>query len=222
MSIGMSPFKALYGYDATSFVDLILTRSRAPSAKDFIQQSNNILEALKENLREAQRQQKLYAHKHQTERAFEEGNMVFLRLQSFRQSSMKGNEKEKLKPHFYGPYQVIKKVEQVAYELELPRNSKIQNTFHVACLKEALRQQINPSMELPPLDYEGKLILEPESVLDVREKRLRNKAIPKYLIKWKRLPPEDATWERIEIFEHPNLKLFEVKQLGDGSTMMNP
>ena len=34
MSIGMSPFRALYGYDANTFADLIFGDSRAPKAKD--------------------------------------------------------------------------------------------------------------------------------------------------------------------------------------------
>ena len=36
MSIGMSPFRALYGYDALTFVDLVFGESRAPKAKDWI------------------------------------------------------------------------------------------------------------------------------------------------------------------------------------------
>jgi hypothetical protein len=34
MSVGMSTFRALYGYDAPSFVDLAFGNSRAPKAKD--------------------------------------------------------------------------------------------------------------------------------------------------------------------------------------------
>ena len=54
MSIGMSPFKALYGYEATTFGDLIIQESKVPGAKDFIQQSTNIIKILKDNLHHAQ------------------------------------------------------------------------------------------------------------------------------------------------------------------------
>jgi hypothetical protein len=50
MSIGMSPFRVLYGYDAPSFVDLAFGESRAPKAKDWLQESQDILRILKENL----------------------------------------------------------------------------------------------------------------------------------------------------------------------------
>ena len=50
MSIGMPPFRALYGYNATSFMDIAFGDSRDPKAKDWIQESQDILRVLKENL----------------------------------------------------------------------------------------------------------------------------------------------------------------------------
>ena len=50
MSIGMSPFYALYGYHALSFVDMMFDASKALRAKDWIQESQDILRALKDNL----------------------------------------------------------------------------------------------------------------------------------------------------------------------------
>ena len=85
-----------------------------------------------------QNQQKLYADRGRVERHFEVGDLVYLRLQPYRQSTLKQKGAEKLKPRFYGPYRVIGIVGQVAYELELPQGSKIHNIFHVSCLKKAL------------------------------------------------------------------------------------
>jgi len=73
LSIRMSPFKALYGYDAPSFVDLTFGESKAPKAKDWLQESHDILRVLKENLQVAQNQQKMYADMHRVERNFEVG-----------------------------------------------------------------------------------------------------------------------------------------------------
>ena len=50
MSIEMSPFRALYGYDAITFAELIFGNNWAPKAKDWIQESQDILKALKDNL----------------------------------------------------------------------------------------------------------------------------------------------------------------------------
>jgi hypothetical protein len=50
MSIGMTPFQALYGYDAPTLADLVFGERRSPKAKDWIIKSQEILKLLKENL----------------------------------------------------------------------------------------------------------------------------------------------------------------------------
>jgi len=168
---------------------------------DWIQKSQDILKELKDHLHRAQNQQKIQADKHRVERTFEVGDLVYLRLQPYRQASIKRSGTEKLQPHFFGSYRVRRKVGIVAYELELPSGRKIHNVFHVSCLKRALGQHITPIEELPPLDEEGQLIWIPETVLEVREKRLRKRRFKEYLIKWKDLPIEDATWENEQVLQ---------------------
>ena len=128
------------------------------------------MRSLKENLQHAQNQQKMYTDRHKTERTFEVGDMVFLRLQPYRQSTLKRGGAEKLKPYFYGPYRVLRQVGEVAYEIELPSDSRVHSVFHVSCLKKALGQHITTSSDLPPLDEEGKLTLVPKEILEVRER----------------------------------------------------
>ena len=53
MSIDMSHCKALYGYDASTFIDHVFGDSRAPKAKDWIEESQEILKVLKDNLQVA-------------------------------------------------------------------------------------------------------------------------------------------------------------------------
>jgi hypothetical protein len=93
--------------------------------------------------------------RHRIERNFEVGDLVFLRLQPYGQSSLKKSGAEKLKPRFYGPYMIMRQVGKVAYELELPKGSKIHNVFHVSCLQKTVGQFISTSEEFPPLDEEG-------------------------------------------------------------------
>jgi hypothetical protein len=83
---------------------------------------------------------------------------------------------EKLKLKFYGPYRVIRRIGEVAYELELPEGRNIHNVFHVSFLKKVVGQQVSISEEFPPLDEEGQLELVPEEVLEKRERRLRSRS----------------------------------------------
>jgi hypothetical protein len=122
------------------------------------------------------------------EYTFEVGDLVYLRLQPYRQTSIKRNGAKKIQYFFFGSYRMKRKVGNVAYELDLPLGSKIHNVFYVSCLKRAIGKYITLIEELPPLDEEGQLILIPEEVLEVREKRLRKINIMEYLIKWKDFP----------------------------------
>jgi hypothetical protein len=142
-----------------------------------------------------QNRQKISEDRQRIEHSFEVGYLVFLRLQPYRQSSLKKSGVEKLKPRFYGPYRIMRRVGEVAYELEIPKGRNIHNVFHVSCLKKKMGQFISTSEELPPLDEEGQLELVLEEVLEFRERKLRSRVIRECLIRWRGLPVEDATWE---------------------------
>ena len=85
--------------------------------------------------------------------------LVYFRLYPYKQTTINGKGSKKLKPRFNGPYKVIRKVGEVAYELELPIGSKIHNVFHVSCLNKVIGQHISVSDTLPPLYDEGQLVL---------------------------------------------------------------
>ena len=55
MSIGMSHFKSLYGYDESIFIDNIFGDSIAPNAKNWIEESQEILKVLRDNLQVPQK-----------------------------------------------------------------------------------------------------------------------------------------------------------------------
>jgi hypothetical protein len=114
MSIGLTPFRALYEYDAPTLIELVFGESRAPKDKDWITESREILKFLKENLQTSQNRQKMSADKQRIERKFEVGDLVFLRLQPYKQSSLNKSGAEMLKPGFYGLYRIMHRVGEVA------------------------------------------------------------------------------------------------------------
>jgi hypothetical protein len=55
--------------------------------------------------------------------------------------------KGKLSPHFIGPFRIFRRVEEMAYQLELPDHlSDVHDVFHVSQLKKCLRV---PEEQLP-------------------------------------------------------------------------
>lgn len=74
---------------------------------------------------------KAQADKKGSDRAFECGDRVFLKLQPYTQSSVASRANHKLSFKYYGPYQVIQCINDVAYKLQLPDHSAVHPVFHV-------------------------------------------------------------------------------------------
>ena len=56
----------------------------------------------------------------------------------------------------------------MAYKLEIPASSRVHPVFHVSCLKKVIGDKIPVQIIFPELDKEGKIILEPEAVTEIR------------------------------------------------------
>jgi hypothetical protein len=102
---------------------------------------------------------KQLAYQHRSAREFEEGGWVFVRLQPYKQSSLKQQGKNKLAPKFYGPFQINKKISKVTYGLEFLDNCRIHNVLHVSCLKKVLGKAQLVKTKIPEFDDEGRIIL---------------------------------------------------------------
>ena len=112
--------------------------------------------------------------------------MVYLRV-----SPIKGVKrfgvKGKLSPRFIGPFRILSRKGEVAYELELPEIlSQVHNVFHVSQLKKCVKVPEGP-IEFETLNLQPDLTYEeqPEKILRENWKRLRNRAIKYCLVQWK-------------------------------------
>lgn len=89
----------------------------------------------------------------------------FLRLQPFKQHSLRWSKVGKLAPKFFGPFQILQKVGSVAYKLDLPSTSGVHPVFHVSCLKAKVGHSVTPIPSLPPVDANGHINPEPKAIL---------------------------------------------------------
>jgi hypothetical protein len=116
--------------------------SKVPAVKDYLATLDEILRTLKAHLEQARNQIKQQTDK-RTDQEFMTRYWVFIQLQPYKQSSLKNYKKHKLAPNFYGPYQIRKRISQVAYTLDIPNKGKLHEFFHVSCLKKKLGPTIH-------------------------------------------------------------------------------
>jgi hypothetical protein len=83
-------------------------------------------------------------------------------------SLQQANKDNKLSPKYYGPYKVLKNIDTMEYKLQLPASSRVHPVFHVSCLKNIIGDTIPVQTIFLELDKEGKIILEPEAIIDTR------------------------------------------------------
>jgi len=162
----MTPYEVVYGQLPPSSTSYIKGCSKVQAVDQLLQHCAIMLTHLKENLHQAQNHMKQHVDQHHSERQFQEGDQVFLRLQPYKQTSLKDKGCQKLSPKFYGPYQVLQHIGEVAYKLALPPTVKTHPFFHVSCLKKVIGNNCRIQTSLPELDEEGSIWLQPEQVLD--------------------------------------------------------
>ena len=125
------------------------------------------------------------ADKHRRPVAFEDDAWVLLKFSKARLRQRTGKERNglpaghqkyyaKLAKRYYGPFQILNRINETAYRLKLPSHWQIHNEFHVGLLR--------PYKGEPPLepihddaldfDQEGEEILQPKLILKHEDKVL--------------------------------------------------
>ncbi|KAL8093417.1 hypothetical protein AgCh_035336 [Apium graveolens] len=106
-------------------------------------------------------------------------------------------KKGKMSPRYIGPFEVLKQVGKMAYELALPPQMQhLQNVFQVSLLKK-YNVDASHVIELEPVEIQQDLsyVEQPVRILDRKQKTLRNKVVPLVRVLWRNPKIEESTWE---------------------------
>jgi hypothetical protein len=170
-----------------------LPRSKVQVVNEIMQERHKIIEELRRQLFKAQDKMKKFADGKRSERSFQVGDWMFLKLQPYRQVSITGTPHSKLSSKFYGPFEVLKRVGTVAYRLKLPPKSQIHPTFHVSQLKPRVGKGAAVEPLLPILSPEVGLRLVPETILARKIIKRNNEPVVQVLVKWLNTAKEEST-----------------------------
>ncbi|CAN6723316.1 unnamed protein product [Malus baccata var. baccata] len=195
-SIGMSTFEALYGRACRTPLCWSEVGERVVEGLEIVDENTQNVQVIKSNLKATQDRQKILADRHATDRVYDAGNLVFLKLSPWR-GVVRFGKKGKLSPRYIGPYEITEMIGEIAYRLELPPElSKVHNVFHVSMLRHYVS---DPSQVIPPQPLEINPDLtydeEPVTILDWKDKVLRNKTVSLVKVLWRNHSVEKATWK---------------------------
>ena len=207
-SIGMAPYEALYGRKCQSPLCWYEPGEQSLLGPDLVRQTTEQIKGIRERILTAQSRQKSYADKRRKPIEFQEGEHVFLKITPTTGIG-RAIRVKKLSPRFLGPFQILRRIGTVAYQIALPPQlSNLHNVFHVSQLR---KYNSDPSHLLEPENVQLRedltFDLPPMRIIDRKVKQLRSKSVPLVKVAWGRGSLEEHTWELESEMkrDHPNL-----------------
>lgn len=139
-SINTILFEVLYGQPVPFHVPCVPKDSSVESMDMIMHAREQTIAMLNFNLKATQDRMKVYAERKMNDKEFEVGDWVYVKLQPYRQLTIRVNKQHKLFAKFYGPFQALEKIGTLAYKLELPPTALVHLVFHVSQLKNVILQ----------------------------------------------------------------------------------
>src|SRR3954470_11474604 len=118
-SIEMAPFEFLYGRICTTPLLWNGVGERNLFGPELIKEAKEKVKLVKDRLKIAQSRQKIYTDPKRREVTYEVGDRAYLRVSPLRGVKRFG-VKGKLAPRYVGPFKILSRKGEVAYEVELP------------------------------------------------------------------------------------------------------
>ncbi|KAI3780197.1 hypothetical protein L2E82_10168 [Cichorium intybus] len=211
-SIKMPPFEALYGRKCRTPVCWLEIGEAKLTGPEIVRMTNEKIGVIQANMKAAQDRQRSYSNLKKRPYDLKEGDLVMIKVSPWK-GVIRFGKRGKLSPRYIGPFKILKRIGLQAFKLELPPELRgIHDTFHVCYLKKYFgKKELTIPLEELRVETPNRLVEEPEAMLEVKTKKLRNREIDLVLVKWKHSLGSDLTWETLESMKqrYPNFTDFE-------------
>ena len=126
------------------------------------------------------------------------GDHVFLKVMLPKRGVVRFGKRGKLTPRYIGPFEILERVDTIAYRLTLPSSlSGVHEVFHVSMLQ---KYTSDPAHVLDwggiVVDMDGNFEQGPVCIMDSWDQVLRHKTMRLVKVLWQLRGVEEATWER--------------------------
>lgn len=220
-SLTCSPFKALYGREPN--VGLMLQWSEMETAVEDFDWAVHT-DQLRINIARAQDRFKKKVDRNRSERLFQVGEEVLLKLQPYAQSTVANRPCRKLSYKYFGPFKVEEKIGNMTYKLTLPTDSRIHPVFYVSQLKPFTPDYTPVFGELPKPPDLTSAELTPVKILERRMKKKGALPLVQILVQWSNHTAASATWEDYEVLRlrYPAATIWEEASSQGGEIVTAP
>ena len=145
---GMTPCEITFGKQPPSLLQYLEGNSNVEAVDEWLTQREKIFASLAKKLAKAQQRMKEIANKRCWDVSYKEEDTVLVKLRLCRQTSATGEAYSKLTKRYYGPFQIVKKIGNVAYQLNFSPNSRFHPVFHCSLLKPYHSSNTKVSLDL--------------------------------------------------------------------------
>ncbi|KAI2646112.1 Transposon Tf2-6 polyprotein [Labeo rohita] len=191
-STGLTPFQCILGYQPLLF-PWTEEPSNVPAVDHWFRESERVWDSAHHHLQRAVRRYKIFADaRRRAAPIYQPGDLVWLSTRDVRLRL----PCRKLSPRYIGPFRILRQINEVTFQLQLPPRYRIYPTFHISLLKPVSPPVTDPpgaEAEPPPPE-----VLDQPSIYSVHEilDSQRRGGRLEYLVDWEGHPDRPAPRSR--------------------------
>ncbi|KAL9660099.1 hypothetical protein QQ045_024910 [Rhodiola kirilowii] len=130
-------------------------------------------------------------------------------VQPYKQNTLRAQRSHKLAKRYYEPFEIIARIERVAYTLALPVGSRVHDVFHVSNLKHCTSRRTTDPISWPDEFIDQHPVTKPERVVGYRRIQRGPDEVAQVKVQWRAPEHHTTSWEDLDYMRrsYPQLAL---------------